>query len=66
MKCKASATQEASHINEIGEPPTSAPPSHSPVQTILPRSLALILPLFVLSLRHPWILWKYFIKDAQP
>ena len=28
MKCKASATQEAIHINEIGEPPSSAPQSN--------------------------------------
>ncbi|MCX8519848.1 MAG: hypothetical protein ORN21_06920 [Methylophilaceae bacterium] len=34
MKCKASATQEARPINEIGEPPSSAPQSHSPVQTV--------------------------------
>ncbi|MCX8518849.1 MAG: hypothetical protein ORN21_01775 [Methylophilaceae bacterium] len=39
MKCKASATQEAIPINEIGEPPSSAPPSHSPVQTVLQRFL---------------------------
>ncbi|MCX8519505.1 MAG: hypothetical protein ORN21_05155 [Methylophilaceae bacterium] len=38
MKCKASATQEARHINEIGEPPSSTPQSNSPVQTILQRS----------------------------
>ncbi|MCX8519523.1 MAG: hypothetical protein ORN21_05265 [Methylophilaceae bacterium] len=38
MKCKASATQEAIHINEIGEPPSSAPQSNSPVQTVLQRS----------------------------
>ncbi|MCX8519648.1 MAG: hypothetical protein ORN21_05910 [Methylophilaceae bacterium] len=38
MKCKASATQEARPINEIGEPPSRAPPSHSLVQTILQRS----------------------------
>ncbi|MCX8518761.1 MAG: hypothetical protein ORN21_01330 [Methylophilaceae bacterium] len=38
MKCKASATQEAIPINEIGEPPSSAPQSNSPVQTILQRS----------------------------
>ncbi|MCX8519399.1 MAG: hypothetical protein ORN21_04590 [Methylophilaceae bacterium] len=28
-----------STINEIGEPPSSAPQSHSPVQTVLQRSL---------------------------
>ena len=39
MKCKAFATQEARHINEIGEPPSSAPQSNSPVQTVLQRSL---------------------------
>ncbi|MCX8518639.1 MAG: hypothetical protein ORN21_00695 [Methylophilaceae bacterium] len=38
MKCKASAIQEARHINQIGEPPSSAPQSNSPVQTILQRS----------------------------
>ncbi|MCX8519869.1 MAG: hypothetical protein ORN21_07025 [Methylophilaceae bacterium] len=27
-----------SPINEIGEPPSSAPQSHSPVQTVLQRS----------------------------
>ncbi|MCX8518665.1 MAG: hypothetical protein ORN21_00825 [Methylophilaceae bacterium] len=39
MKCQASATQKARPINEIGEPPSSAPQSHSPVQIILQRSL---------------------------
>ncbi|MCX8519622.1 MAG: hypothetical protein ORN21_05770 [Methylophilaceae bacterium] len=39
MKCKASATQEARPINEIGEPPSSAPPSHSLVQAVLQMSL---------------------------
>ncbi|MCX8519681.1 MAG: hypothetical protein ORN21_06075 [Methylophilaceae bacterium] len=38
MKCKASATQEARPINQIGDPPSSAPQSHSPVQTVLQRS----------------------------
>ncbi|MCX8519722.1 MAG: hypothetical protein ORN21_06280, partial [Methylophilaceae bacterium] len=45
MKCQASATQEARPINEIGEAPSSAPPSHSPVQTVLPKvSLILVHP----------------------
>ncbi|MCX8518909.1 MAG: hypothetical protein ORN21_02075 [Methylophilaceae bacterium] len=35
MQCKASATQEARPIHEIGESPSSAPQSHSPVQTVL-------------------------------
>ncbi|MCX8519159.1 MAG: hypothetical protein ORN21_03375 [Methylophilaceae bacterium] len=35
MKCKASATQEARPINAIGEPPSRAPQSPSPVQTVL-------------------------------
>ena len=38
MKCKASATQVARHINEIGEPPSSAQRRNSPVQTVLQRS----------------------------
>ncbi|MCX8519474.1 MAG: hypothetical protein ORN21_04980 [Methylophilaceae bacterium] len=38
MKCKASATQGARHINEIGEPPSSAQRRNSPVQTVLQRS----------------------------
>ncbi|MCX8519574.1 MAG: hypothetical protein ORN21_05530 [Methylophilaceae bacterium] len=38
MKCKASATREPRHINEIGEAPSSAPQSNSPVQTVLQRS----------------------------
>ncbi|MCX8518662.1 MAG: hypothetical protein ORN21_00810 [Methylophilaceae bacterium] len=41
MKCKASATQKAIPINEIGDPPSSEPQSHSPVQTVLQRSLTI-------------------------
>ncbi|MCX8518582.1 MAG: hypothetical protein ORN21_00405 [Methylophilaceae bacterium] len=41
MTCKASATQEARPVNEIGEPPSSAPQSHSPVQTVLQSSLGM-------------------------
>ncbi|MCX8519850.1 MAG: hypothetical protein ORN21_06930 [Methylophilaceae bacterium] len=40
MKCKASATQEARPINEIGEPSSSAQRRNSPVQTVLQRSLS--------------------------
>ncbi|MCX8518683.1 MAG: hypothetical protein ORN21_00915 [Methylophilaceae bacterium] len=41
MKCKAHATQEARHNNELDEFPSSAPPSHSPVQTVLQDGLNL-------------------------
>ncbi|MCX8518793.1 MAG: hypothetical protein ORN21_01490 [Methylophilaceae bacterium] len=44
MKCKAPAIQEARPINEIGEPPSGAPQSHSPVQTVLQRFLVAMLP----------------------
>ncbi|MCX8518992.1 MAG: hypothetical protein ORN21_02500, partial [Methylophilaceae bacterium] len=45
------ATQEARHINEIGEPPSSAQRRNSPVQTVLQRSQVMSLTITFSSCR---------------